>query len=502
LKRVVSGMMVTLLLIGMLTLANIKQVEAENDLVLEMSVSKTVVIIGETINITLTLKNIGSSTITLMFSSSQAFDVYLCIRGLPILAWSYGKAFAQYVWELTLQPGETFSRTLRWNFYRYDQQSGNYTPPDPGHYGLMGVCVGHTLAGWICSDLLPTWLVPMGITVPYDYPTIQEAINHANEGDTILVRTGTYNENVVVNKTVSLIGEDKDSTVLNGTTIEPIMIVEANDVKISGFTFEGWATQDIAINATTGVIIVENKIVFNALGIDVESSVNTTIENNVIDGFGLDNIGIMLAYSSECSIVNNTITNAVYDGIRLWFSSSNLIHQNLIKDNDYGMFFHEANLNTISENTISESGGPGIYIESSSSNKIIHNNFMDNYYQAVIYDNSVNTWDNGCEGNYWSDYNGTDSNGDRIGDTPYVIDADNTDNYPLMNPFWNPADINHDFEIDVRDIYTVARSYGTSSTVPNPEGREWNPHCDINEDGAVDLKDYYIVCKNYGKRYP
>ena len=143
-----------------------------------------------------------------------------------------------------------------------------------------------------------------------------------------------------------------------------------------------------------------------------------------------------------------------------------------------------------------------MYIESSSSNEIFHNNFMDNYYQAVIYDNSVNAWDNGCEGNYWSDYNGTDSNGDCIGDTPYVIDADNMDSYPLMNPFWNPADINHDFEIDVRDIYTVARSYGTSSTVPNPEGREWNPHCDLNEDGAVDLKDYYIVCKNYGKTYP
>jgi parallel beta-helix repeat protein len=282
------------------------------------------------------------------------------------------------------------------------------------------------------------------ITVPDDYSTIQEAINHANEGDTIFVRNGTYCENVVVNKTVSLIGKDKESTILNGTAVEPIMIMEANDVKISGFTFEGWAFQNILINATTGVTIVENKIVFNTLGIDVENSVNTTIENNIINGFGLDNIGIMLAYSSGCSIVNNTITDAVYDGIRLWFSSNNLIHQNLIKDNDYGIFFHEANLNTISENTISESGGPGIYIESSSTNEILHNCFMDNYRQSMIYDNSVNTWDNGCEGNFWSDYNGTDlhrgpcqneTGSDGIGDTPYIIDASNQDNYPLMGAF-------------------------------------------------------------------
>jgi len=287
------------------------------------------------------------------------------------------------------------------------------------------------------------------ITVPDNYATIQEAINHASNGDTVFVRNGTYYENVVVNKTVSLIGKDKDSTILNGTAIEPIMIVEANDVKISGFTFEGWAFQNILINATTGVTIVENKIVFNALGIDVENSVNTTIENNIINGFGLDNIGIMLAYSSGCSIVNNTITNAVYDGIGLWFSSNNLIHQNLINDNDYGIFFHEANLNTISENTISESGGPGIYIESSSTNEILHNSFMDNYRQSMIYDNSVNTWDNGCEGNFWSDYGGVDSNSNGIGDTPYNIDENNQDSYPLMGLF---SDFNATSKYSVQTI--------------------------------------------------
>jgi hypothetical protein len=61
-----------------------------------------------------------------------------------------------------------------------------------------------------------------------------------------------------------------------------------------------------------------------------------------------------------------------------------------------------------------------------------HNNFMDSMH---VVSNTSNLWDNGEEGNYWSDYNGTDANGDGIGDTPYIIDTENIDRYPLMNPF-------------------------------------------------------------------
>jgi hypothetical protein len=88
--------------------------------------------------------------------------------------------------------------------------------------------------------------------------------------------------------------------------------------------------------------------------------------------------------------------------------------------------------------------GLGIELDSSSGNSIFHNNFIGNVKQ-VAPDSSVNTWDDGYPsgGNYWSDYNGTDTyNGpyqnltgsDGIGDTPYVIDANNIDHYPLMNP--------------------------------------------------------------------
>jgi parallel beta-helix repeat protein len=100
--------------------------------------------------------------------------------------------------------------------------------------------------------------------------------------------------------------------------------------------------------------------------------------------------------------------------------------------------------NVISDNNITGCG-IGVYLNSCSGNSIYQNNFINNTEQ-VNSNNSTNTWDDGYPsgGNYWSDYNGTDqysgpyqnlTGSDGIGDTPYVINANNTDHYPLMGPF-------------------------------------------------------------------
>jgi len=64
------------------------------------------------------------------------------------------------------------------------------------------------------------------------------------------------------------------------------------------------------------------------------------------------------------------------------------------------------------------------------------------------------------------------------------------------------GDINGDRKVDVKDVYVVAKAYGSSMGGPDPPGHPWKPICDINKDGKVDAKDYYTVCKNYGKTYP
>jgi parallel beta-helix repeat protein len=100
-----------------------------------------------------------------------------------------------------------------------------------------------------------------------------------------------------------------------------------------------------------------------------------------------------------------------------------------------GIYLYSSYSNSISGNNITNNGY-GIYLYFLSSySGIFHNNFINNGQQVYSLD-SVNVWDDGYPsgGNYWSDYVGVDVDGDGIGDTPYIIDADNRDRYPLMEP--------------------------------------------------------------------
>jgi hypothetical protein len=136
----------------------------------------------------------------------------------------------------------------------------------------------------------------------------------------------------------------------------------------------------------------------------------------------------------------------------------------------------------------------------SSNNTICHNNFLEN--TAQVYDwtpEYVNVWDNGCEGNYWSNYNGTDVDKDGVGDT--YLSWEGVDNYPLMNAYWNACDINHDMKVDMRDVGVSARAFGTF-----PGDAKWNPHADIIgldevPDGKVDMRDISLIAKHFGERY-
>jgi parallel beta-helix repeat protein len=119
-------------------------------------------------------------------------------------------------------------------------------------------------------------------------------------------------------------------------------------------------------------------------------------------------------------------------------------------------FVGSSDHNSIRGNTV-EGNSRGISLYESSNNSIIYNNFWNNTSQVDTY-NSVNSWDDGYPsgGNYWSDYTGEDANGDEIGDTPYTIDANNQDNYPLMGPWTN-----------VGENVTATHASGVSLTFAN-----------------------------------
>jgi hypothetical protein len=108
---------------------------------LTISVNTDIALVGQQVEFTLVLTNVGEIDVTVTFASSQAFDLYYR-AGLGLYRWSDGKWFTLMVWEVTLQPAESFSETLTWDLYQYNRADGSFHPPKPGAYNVWGVCVG------------------------------------------------------------------------------------------------------------------------------------------------------------------------------------------------------------------------------------------------------------------------------------------------------------------------------------------------------------------------
>jgi len=277
---------------------------------------------------------------------------------------------------------------------------------------------------------------PKTVVVPDDYATIQEAIDNALEGDTIFVKKGVYVENPVVNKSVSLIGEDRDFTVIDVTAG---LKVQSNNVTIAGFTiYDGYDGISLATNYCN---ISGNKITNTTHGIVVFGYENS-ISGNIFESIGLSS-AIQLNFANRNLISRNFIVSCV-EGIQIWQNSNNnTIRENTITNcQDTAINFQYSNDNVIVGNNISLSGlGTSIY--GSNRNIMSNNNYVNNtsqfganewYYLTWGGNRSVNT----INENYWSNYNGTDSNGDGIGDTPYIIDEYNADHHPLIKPIAVP----------------------------------------------------------------
>jgi len=171
---------------------------------------------------------------------------------------------------------------------------------------------------------------------------------------------------------------------------------------------------------------------------------NVTVKNLIVHSIAM---GIVLDRATKCVITNNIVTGthvAVPElqstgGICVFEGNSNTITENHLSDNYGGIYLGYSQQNTITRNNITNSVLKGVIFSSDTSNNIIYyNNFVNNAMQVSAYEDKVNSWDNGSVGNFWSDYNGTDGNTDGIGDTPYVINANNQDRFPLTNP-WDPA---------------------------------------------------------------
>ena len=417
----------------------------------------------------------------------------------------------------------------------------------------LTVIVSAVLAASLCVGALPI-AASTTIIVPDDYPTIQQAVNAANTGDTVYVCQGTYYEHVTIGKPLVLQGENRGTTTIDGGGSGKVVTVTSSNVTICELTIthSGNSTsfpedagvvllnarnaliEDCIItanglnglyfynssnNTIKGCDISYNNTVYYKGAIHLRNSPYVTITGNNI----YSNIGpgiTVRSQSDHVMITDNHVYSNTSTGIHLGHSNYGVVSNNIVHDNVRGLDFDGADYNTIKDNTIRQNGeallvyfyaynntfvgniaeenGIGISIarNAGGGHKFYHNIMIGNTEQVHIENSYAYIWDNGYPdgGNYWSDYTGTDVYGgagqnipgsDGIGDTPYVIDARNRDNYPLMGA--PGLDSDNDGIPDTEDNCPLTPNPDQLDTDGDGSGDACDP--DDDNDGIPDTED-------------
>ena len=301
------------------------------------------------------------------------------------------------------------------------------------------------------------------------HTNIQDAIDASSDGDTVYVYNGTYSGDIYIEKNITLTGEGADVVTIDGS----YGIIIGSTSTVNGVIVEGFSV----LNSQRGISIYP-------------LASNCTVRNNIIDGLTGDYGNII--YSTNNSFTNNVITSATtaYGALYLWSANyctiaNNTIINNQLTDSDWAgaIVLEEVDHSLIIDNTIVNNAGSGILLyashnntitrnnissnerglwwqqweqsEASEGNRIYFNNFNNNkdvdlyegcipiadniwnstspmpyFYEGVSYTNQL--------GNYWSNYTGSDNDGDGIGDDPYAVpNSSDTDFRPLVTGFEN-----------------------------------------------------------------
>ena len=206
--------------------------------------------------------------------------------------------------------------------------------------------------------------------VPSQYPTIQAAVYSAVAGDTIQVAPGIYYEHIFVNISLTVLGADPQTTIVDGTGNGTVFTLDGSNIYISGFTIRNAGTNNSAIASLK----------------ETATSDHHMIRNNIITTNGN---GVYLSYSNYDTIFNNTFINNIFGGVVLASAGNTNITANTIIEGPYGIKAQLSTNNIIIGNTISQTSY-AIYLSSASSGNTIRSNVLSGK-TACVYSNSDNT---------------------------------------------------------------------------------------------------------------
>jgi len=371
--------------------------------------------------------------------------------------------------------------------------------------GIIAIGLAWTLA------MMPAPSSAATLYIPGNYPTIQEAIDAASDGDTVQVAPGIYNQSIEMKSGVSLQGAGADKTTI-AATLNFAIFCGVGDCKIDGFTIKGgqygiWnlgssptiTNNIITGNTSSGIYnkdyslptITNNIITGNPIGIwnskcSPTPETNLTITNNTITGN--TSSGIYNSVSSP-TITNNVISDNG-EGIQNWSASPQITNNTITGNNDSGIYNEVGSSPTITNNTITGNTSYGIYNYFYSSPKITNNIITASDYGIYNDGGSSPTIDyNDVWGNT-TNYYGCSAGQNDISENPKFV---NPDNYhldlgsPCIDAGWNdaPGLPETDFEGNNRIINDIVDMGAFECVVVN----RW-PVADAGSDQTLEQQTY------------